>query len=66
VRIRFTAGYPETGSPAVSTVPASLKQSVLLLVRDMYDFRGTVNAAVLTKRPEAVRYLTDPFQHYWI
>lgn len=67
VRVRFTAGYEDTvGSPSVSTVPSSLKQAVLLMVRDMYDFRGTINAAVLTKRPEALRYLTDPFQHYWI
>lgn len=66
VRIRFTAGYPDFGSPLESGVPAGLKHAVLLLVRDMYDFRSATIAGVLTKRTEAVRYLTDPFQTYWI
>lgn len=66
VRIRFVAGYPDSGSPITSTVPESLKHAVLLLVRDMYDFRGSYVAGVITKIPEAVRRLTDPFQTYWI
>ena len=67
VRVRFIAGYPDIGtSPTTSSVPSSLKQAVLLLVRDMYDFRGTVHPGVITKRPEAIRYLADPFQTYWI
>jgi len=39
---------------------------VLMLVRDMYDYRGSLITGVVTKVPEAVRRLTDPFQTYWI
>ena len=67
VRIRFTAGYPDLpGSPAESGVPASLKHAVLIMVRDMYDFRSPTVAGIMTRRPEIIRYLTDPFQQYWI
>lgn len=66
VRIRFIAGYPDMDSPPVSGVPESLQQAVLLLVRDMYDFRGSLVPGVVTRIPEVVRRLTDPFQVYWI
>jgi uncharacterized phiE125 gp8 family phage protein len=66
VRIRFTAGYPDSGSPIASTVPAGLKHAVLVMVRDMYDFRSPTIAGIMTRRPEIIRYLTDPFQQYWI
>ena len=67
VRVRFTAGYPDvSGSPGVSGVPASLKHAVLIMVRDMYDFRSPTIAGIMTRRPEVIRYLTDPFQTYWI
>lgn len=67
VTIRFTAGYPDVGtSPAVSGVPSGLKHAVLVMVRDMYDFRSPTIAGIMTRRPEIIRYLTDPFQTYWI
>jgi uncharacterized phiE125 gp8 family phage protein len=37
VRVRFTAGYPVDGdSPAGVTVPAGVRQAIILLVIDMY------------------------------
>ena len=67
VRIRFSAGYPDIGgSPSVSGVPSGLKHAVLVMVRDMYDFRSPTIAGIMTRRPEIIRYLTDPFQQYWI
>jgi uncharacterized phiE125 gp8 family phage protein len=67
IRVRFTAGYPDTtDSPPESGVPASIKHAVLVLVRDMYDFRSPTVSGLITRRPEVVRYLTDPFQTYWI
>jgi len=41
VRVRFTAGYPSTGSsPAETTVPPGIRQAIILLVIDMYG-RGS-------------------------
>ena len=41
VRVRFVAGYADTeGSPAETTVPARLRQAIIMLVLDMYG-RGS-------------------------
>lgn len=43
VRIRFRAGYLDTGvSPAVETVPTEIKIAILLLVGSLYEHRETM------------------------
>lgn len=55
VRVRFTAGYPVTGSsPSEVTVPAGVRQAIILLVIDMY---GKGSAFVdRTQTPNLIAY----------
>lgn len=39
VRVRYVAGYPNVGDPAVSTVPEAIKTAVLLMVGYLYENR---------------------------
>ncbi len=43
IRIRFRAGYAEDSGPS-STVPASIKLALLIMVDDAYNNRGSVTA----------------------
>lgn len=43
VRVRFRAGYLDTGSsPAVANVPSAIKAAILLLTGDLYAHRETL------------------------
>lgn len=42
VRIQFTCGYAATGSPAVQTVPGTIKSAIKLIVGNLYANRETI------------------------
>lgn len=51
--IRFRAGYPDAGDPPKSTLPAPIRQAILLQVESLYD--GTDHEAT-------IRALLGPFR----
>lgn len=63
IRIRFTSGYQTGSSPSTEDVPAPIKQAILLTVRDLYDFRGSlVVGAAVSPIPQAIDRLVEPYR----
>lgn len=62
VRIRFRAGYTEE-SGSQSTVPASIKAAILIMVADLYENRESVSqqSANEVNIPTAAKMLLQPF-----
>jgi len=57
VSVDLTAGYADAAS-----VPAPLKQAILLLVGDWYQSRETAQAGRIAALPYAVEALVEPFR----
>jgi uncharacterized phiE125 gp8 family phage protein len=64
VRVRFVAGYPDTSdSPPATTVPAPIRHAILLMVRDLYDNRGSfVTGTIVSQIPDAIERLVSPYR----
>ena len=63
VRVVYTAGYPPVGDPAVSTVPAAIKQAILLLIGHWYRNRETVvTGTIAASLPLSVEALLSTYR----
>lgn len=63
VRVRYTAGYPDVGDPPASTVPAAIKQAILLLVGHWYENReSVVTGTIATTLPLAAEALLSTYR----
>lgn len=64
VRVRYVAGYPDTtGDTPVSTVPAPIKQAILLLVGHWFRNRETVvTGTIAASLPLAAEALLSPYR----
>lgn len=63
VTIRFSAGYPESGSPLASVVPVDLQQAALLIIGEMYKQRSESVIGGGSVSPAVIRAM-DIFQEY--
>lgn len=73
VRVRYRAGYPDIVTPAegsnpevrTSTVPAPLRQAILMLAAHWFKNRETVvTGTIATSLPFAVEALASPYRRW--
>lgn len=62
ISVTFSAGCPQAGDPAESTVPAAIKATILLLVGHWYQNREAVSDSGATELPLAISSLIAPYR----
>lgn len=61
IRVRYTAGYPSTDSPA-ETVPEPILQAMHLCIAHWFSNREAVDVNALAELPMGVRYLLGKYR----
>lgn len=62
IAVTFSVGYPQTGDPPQSSVPAAIKAAILLLVGHWYESREAVAGGSVAEMPFAVSSLLAPYR----